>query len=198
MELNKIVDEINSLDFNDVGSWPDWAHVTAVIIVCIAIGFAGYWFIIKDMVVELEQVEKEEPVLRAEFENKQKKVANLEAYKVQLEEMKRSFGAMLRQLPSKSEVANLLNDISQTRVESGLNEKLFKPKGEITRDFYAELPNDLQVEGTFHEFGDFASNIAQLPRIVTLHNVSIKPLNDGRLDMQLEAKTYRYLEDDEQ
>ena len=197
MNVQQLIDEVNSLDFQDIGSWPNWAHAAAVVLICIALAVAGYWFIIKDQIATLERAEQEEPQLKQTFEAKQRKVANLDAYREQLAEMEKRFGAMLLKLPSKSEVANLLNDISQTRVESGLDEELFRPKGEIRREFYAELPNDLQVTGSYHQFGDFASEIAKLSRIVTLNDVKITPVSPGKLRMSLVAKTYRYLDENE-
>lgn len=197
MNVQQIVDEINSLDFRDIGSWPNWAHIAAIVLLCIAVAGAGYWFVIKKQIEDLDRAKKEEPQLRQTFETKQRKVANLDAYREQLAEMEKRFGAMLLKLPSKSEVANLLSDISQTRVETGLDEELFRPKGEIKRDFYAELPNDLQVTGSYHEFGNFASEIAKLGRIVTLHKVNITPTGPGQLRMSVVATTYRYLDEEE-
>jgi type IV pilus assembly protein PilO len=138
--------------------------------------------------------------LRKTFEQKWNKVANLDAFREQLEEMNKSFGAMLRQLPDKTEVADLLVDVSQTGLANGLEFQLFKPGGEIKKGFYAELPIQLQVTGNYHQFGAFVSGIAALPRIVTIHDVSIKPggTNRGRnqmLSMNAIAKTYRYLEE---
>lgn len=197
MNVQQIIDEAQSLDFQDVGSWPTWAHVVAVILIGIAIAVAGWWFLIRHQVDDLNRAKAEEPTLRQTFETKQRKVANLDAYKAQLAEMEKRFGDMLRKLPSKSEVANLLNDISQTRVETGLEENLFRPKGEVKREFYAELPNDLNVTGSYHEFGNFASEIGKLSRIVTLHNLSISPVGEGTLRMSLIATTYRYLDEEE-
>jgi type IV pilus assembly protein PilO len=151
---------------------------------------------------ELLRVQEEELQLRQTFEQKQKKAANLEAYKEQLREMERSFGAMLRQLPGKTEVPSLLVDISQTGLAAGLEEKLFQPANEVRREFYAELPIKIRLTGSYHELGSFASGIAALPRIVTLHNIEIKPLGKeglgvDELQLDVTAKTYRYLEDDE-
>jgi type IV pilus assembly protein PilO len=147
-----------------------------------------------------EEIDKERAVeteLRTEFERKQRKVAGLEAFKAQLREMERSFGDMLKQLPSKTEVPSLLNDISQTRVASGLEEELFQPQGEAPRDFYAEVPNQIVVVGPYNNIGSFVSSVAALPRIVTIDNVDLKPATKGNLRMVAQAKTYRYLEDSE-
>jgi type IV pilus assembly protein PilO len=151
----------------------------------------------------LQKAEADELDLRSQFENKQQRAANLDAYKAQLAEMERSFGAMLRQLPGKTEVPNLLVDISQTGLSAGLQEKLFQPAKEETKGFYAELPIKIRLVGSYHQFGSFVSGIAALPRIVTLHDIEIKPVGTGKdagydnLTMDITAKTYRYIEDAE-
>jgi type IV pilus assembly protein PilO len=148
----------------------------------------------------LLKAEAEEQDLRQQFETKQQRAANLDAYKGQLAEMERSFGAMLRQLPGKTEVPNLLVDISQTGLAAGLQEKLFQPSSEQSKGFYAELPIRIRLVGTYHEFGSFVSGIAALPRIVTLHDIQIHPVDSksgfDNLVMELTAKTYRYLDDE--
>ena len=121
-----------------------------------------------------------------------------EIYKVQLEEMRRTFGTLLRQLPSKTEIPALIVDISQTALSSGLEVKLFKPGNEVAKEFYAEKPIQLTLQGNYHQFGAFASEVAALPRIVTLHNITLTPLDDGKMTMNALAKTYRYLNDDEE
>lgn len=209
MTLQDIIDDINGLNGQPPGAWPTWTRVASVILIMVAIVGAGIYFLLKPAYEELERKQKEETDLRSTFEVKQRKIANLDAYKAQLEEMRRSFGAMLRQLPNKTEVANLLNDISQTRVASGLEEELFQPQGEVRREFYAEIPNKIRVIGTYHEMGDFASGVAALPRIVTINEVQIRPVNSnrrarsgpdftGELVMEALAKTYRYLDEGEQ
>ena len=200
MTFNEFIDELRALDQNNIGSWPNWAYAGAVVIVSALIIGLGTWYLVMPKTEELEKVTAQEQTLRDEFERKQKKVANLDAYKQQLAEMQETFGALLRQLPSQTEVPKLLNDISQTRLASGLEEELFKPRPEIKKDFYAVLPNDLVVTGTYHELGEFVSGVAALPRIVTLDNVSITPVgkdNSGELRMSVIANTYRYLDDDE-
>lgn len=203
----EIFEELQSLDPQNPGAWPLYARIGAVVIAAAAILAASWFLLVKPQLEQLKLDEATETKLRQEFENKQRKVANLDAYKEQLAEMERSFGSMLRQLPSKTEVANLLNDISQTRVASSLEEELFRPAGEVPKDFYAELPNQIIVIGDYHEMGEFVSGIAALPRIVTIENVDIKPVSTGRgreavlgsgqLRMQAVAKTYRYLDDEE-
>nr|WP_320416311.1 type 4a pilus biogenesis protein PilO [Candidatus Reidiella endopervernicosa] len=134
--------------------------------------------------------------LKKAFEFKQRKAANLDAYKEQLAEMERTFGALLRQLPNKAEIADLLVDISQTGLASGLEFELFKPTAERNKEFYVEHPINLKVIGQYHEFGEFASGIAALPRIVTLHDIGISPhKSKDMLVMTARAKTYRYLEE---
>ena len=135
--------------------------------------------------------------MRASFEAKQRKAANFEAYKAQLQEIEQSFGTMLRQLPGKTEVPSLLVDISQTGLAASLDEKLFQPNPEMRKDFYAELPIKIRVIGDYHEFGEFVSALAALPRIVTVHNVKIAPRKGESAGLQLEAtaKTYRYLDE---
>jgi len=191
--------ELNQLDFSNLGDWPVPVKALAILIVCGLVAGAGYYFDTQHQLTEMEQVESQERKLRMEFEQKQEKAANLEAYQQQLEEMRQSFGAMLKQLPDKTEVAALLVDVSQTGLAAGLEFELFQPMEEVRKDFYAELPIKLRVLGKYHEFGEFISGLAALPRIVTIHDVSIEPhkANDGRLQLVATAKTYRYLEESE-
>jgi type IV pilus assembly protein PilO len=193
MKLN----ELNELDYQDMGNWPLPAKVIAIVLLCVVILFAGYWFDTKDQQAEIERLEKKEQKLKKKFKTNASKAANLELYKQQMADMQQSFGAMLKQLPSKTEVADLLVDISQTGLASGLEFELFKPTAEIPLEFYAELPIRLRVTGQYHEFGNFVSGVAALPRIVTLHNFSIKPAKGGKLVMEATAKTYRYLDEEE-
>lgn len=196
MTFNEFIDELRSLDQNNIGSWPQWAYIGAIVIVCLALLGAGTWYLVLPKRDQLTEVQNEEQQLRQEFETKQRKVANLDAYKAQLAEMEKRFADLLRQLPSETEVPKLLNDISQTRLASGLEEELFKPKPEIKKDFYAILPNDLVVTGGYHELGTFVSGVAALPRIVILEDVNIKPVGKGAGDLRMSvvANTYRYLE----
>jgi len=194
-DLNKL----NELDFRDIGNWPVAARAIVVVMLVAALLFAAYWFHHKDQLASLESVKGEEATLKQTFKRKQNKAANLQLYKEQLEQMKQSFGAMLRQLPDKTEVADLLVDVSQTGLANGLEFELFKPSAEQPKDFYAELPIELRIVGDYHEFGGFVSGLAALPRIVTIHDVNILPSDeeDGKLVMQATAKTYRYLEEEE-
>jgi type IV pilus assembly protein PilO len=197
------IDQLRTLDPRDVGRWPVAVRgffVLLIFVVCA--GIAWYMFVWNDDRPILQKAEADELDLRKQFENKQQRAANLDAYKAQLAEMERSFGAMLRQLPGKTEVPNLLVDISQTGLGAGLQEKLFQPSGEQSKGFYAELPIKIRLVGTYHEFGAFVSGIAALPRIVTLHDIQIAPVGGDKtagydnLTMDVTAKTYRYIEDE--
>lgn len=194
-----IIEELQSLDVNEPGRWPFAFRAAAVVLVFVAVAaFGAYMFVIKTEIPLLERAEREEQDLRATFEQKQRKAANFDAYRAQLAEIERSFGTMLRQLPGRTEVPSLLVDISQTGLGAGLEEKLFQPAGEIRRDFYAELPIRIRLTGSFHALGDFVSGIAALPRIVTLHDISITPVNRDSFDeltLDVTAKTYRYLDE---
>src|SRR5882672_1083546 len=196
-----LLEDLRNLDRRDVGRWPAlfrWGLI-GIIFAVVAL-FASYYFVWQNQRPELLRVQQEEQDLRQTFEQKQRKAANFEAYKEQLRDMERSFGAMLRQLPGKTEVPSLLVDISQTGLAAGLEEKLFQPANEVRRDFYAELPIKIRLTGSYHQLGNFVSGIAALPRIVTLHDIEIKPLNKDSIDqlvLDVTAKTYRYLEEDE-
>jgi type IV pilus assembly protein PilO len=200
--------DLNSLNIGNVGSWPAPAKAGAIAILCVAVLGAGYWLDTRAQLGRLEQAENQEQQKRAAFEQKQFKAANLEPLRQQLDEMKQSFGAMVRQLPNQAEIEALLVDISQTGLASGLEFELFEPQAESPRDFYAEKPIKLRVTGSYHEFGEFVSGVAALPRIVTQHEITIRPKNnrksaDGQADasgdaelvMEATAKTYRYLEE---
>jgi type IV pilus assembly protein PilO len=159
-----------------------------------------YFLVWNEQRPELQRHQDEEQQLRQSFRDKHAKAVNLEVYKQQLKDIERSFGALLRQLPGKTEVPSLLVDISQTGLAAGLEEKLFQPEPEHRMDFYAELPIKIRLSGSYHQFGEFVSGIAALPRIVTLHDIDIKPDNKDaydQLSLELTAKTYRYLDEDE-
>ena len=187
---------LSELDFNESGEWPFLIKVLAIVLLCVAVWGGGYYFIIKDKQTELLGLEQKEVQLRNEFETKTAKAINLEAYKKQMVEMKTTFASMLKQLPRKSEVADLLIDISRTGLINGLEFELFKPEGERPVDFYAELPISMKVTGSYHQFGDFVSGIAALPRIVTLHNLTMQPIgkDSEKMTMDITAKTYRYFD----
>ena len=193
-----VVEELRSLDVNDVGRWPLAFRLGVIVIVfVVVVGIGVYLTIIKDRAPQLERAQQEEQTLRVAFENKQRKAANYDAYKAQLAEMEQSFGTMLRQLPGETEIPSLIVDISQTGLAAGLQEKLFQPQAEIPRDFYAEKPIKIILSGGYHEIANFVSGVAALPRIVTLHDISITPENKDSFDqlsMEVTAKIYRYLE----
>ena len=198
MDLSELKNfDIASLDLNNLGSAPAAIKAILIAILCIAILGAGFYFDTREQLDQLERVEQKEGELKNRFEAKQRKAAHLEEYKQQLEEMRRTFGDMLRQLPSETEIPGLIVDISQTGLASGLEIDLFKPRPEARKGFYAEKPIQLRVRGTYHEMGTFASGVAGLPRIVTLHDISIAPSKGGGLTMNATAKTYRYLEEGE-
>ena len=203
--LNQFISELRDLDFRDVGRWPLLFRALAIALLFVVVTWLMVWqFVYKGNLPQLEAAEAEQVTLWNTFDTKQRKAANLEAYRQQLVEIERSFGAMLRQLPGQTEVPSLLVDISQAGLAAGLEEKLFQPQGEIRRDFYAELPIKIRLEGGYHEFGKFVEAVAALPRIVTIHDVQLQgqaargsrqPAGSSLLTMDITAKTYRYLDD---
>lgn len=206
--IKSFFEQLRNLDARDVGRWPFLFRALAIILVFgIATGLLVWQFVYRGNLPDLRAAEAEQQSLWSTFDQKQRKAANLEAYRQQLAEIERTFGAMLRQLPGKTEVPSLLVDISQTGLAAGLQEKLFQPGQESRQDFYAELPIKIRLTGSYHEFGEFVSGVAALPRIVTLHDIQISQ-NKGRggrgtaaptddLVLDLTAKTYRYLEESE-
>ncbi len=202
------LEELNDLDFSNIGVWPAPVKAIIVLLLCIAVGVGWYYWDTEAQLARFEKVERDEAGLRSQFTAKQAKAVNLEKYKKQLEEMKQSFGTMLRQLPNKTEVADLLVDVSQTGLAAGLEFELFDPQAEVQREFYAELPIKIKVRGGYHEFGEFISGIAALPRIVTVHDVIVsapkskagKKGADAQAEtvllMTATAKTYRYLDEE--
>lgn len=195
-----VLEELRSLDVNDVGRWPLPFRIGAIAIVFVAVAaFGTYMTVVKNKVPDLERAEARERELKQTFETKQRKAANFDAYRAQLAQMQQSFGTMLRQLPGETEIPNLIVDISQTGLAAGLDEKLFEPQPEVRKEFYAEKPIKIQLGGSYHELANFASSVASLPRIVTLHDIQIRPANDERFDqlsLDVTAKTYRYLDEE--
>jgi type IV pilus assembly protein PilO len=195
-----IVDDLRALDMNDPGRWPMPIRMIAVGIAFAAVfAFGLYMFVIQEEKPQLDRAKQEEAELRSTFEDRQRMAANFDSYRTQLAEIERDFGAMLRQLPGKTEVPSLLTDIAQTALGAGLDEALFQPMGEIQKDFYAELPIKLRYTGSYHELGNFVSGIAALPRIVTLHDIGIHrgdKTSADQLTFDVTAKTYRYLDEE--
>ena len=196
------LEDLKNLDFNDIGRWPLPVQAFFMVLAFFVATAGAFWlFVWQNQMPRLEKAQAQERELRVEFESKQKKAANFSQYKAQLAEIERSFGTMLRQLPGKTEIPNLLVDISQTGLGAGLQEELFQPLDEVRKEFYAEKPIKIRLSGAYHDFGRFVSEIAALPRIVTLHDIEITPkAKDAGFDqlvLNVTAKTYRYLDEDE-
>ncbi len=190
--------DLGDINFSNMGSWPLAGKAAFIAISCLFVLIIGYFSDLSSQFGQLSGAQMQEQQLKQDYRTKYGKVINLDTYKTQMKEMEDSFGAMLRQLPSKTEVEDLLVDISQTGLSSGVEFKLFKPENETFVDFYAELPIQMSMTGSYHQFGSFVSGVAALPRIVTLHNINIKSDDKtGSLTMEMVAKTYRYLDTDE-
>jgi len=205
----KFFDDLRSLDRNNIGGWPQSIKIFFTVLLFAVIVFFGWYLYVSDQQDELQSLANKEEQLKQEFSTKQAKSVNLEALQQQLDEMQDMLRQLLRQLPSKTEMPELLVDISQTALSAGLQSDLFQPGPEVPKDFYAEKPITLRMTGTYHQFGTFISGVASLPRVVilTLHDVSLTPKEPatkggapsagGQLVLQGTVKTYRYLEDDE-
>ena len=202
MNLSEIkLDELDIDDLKKIGSAPLAVKIAIIVALCLALAAAGYFLDTTEQKVELEKIKTEEQRLRKVFSKKQAKAANLEAYKQQLDEMRTSFGTLLRQLPNETEIETLLTDISQTGISAGLEIDYFKPEGLQPKEFYSEYPIKLKVTGRYHEFAEFISGVAALPRIVTVKDISIKPTDPKggvKLSMELTAITYQYLDESAQ
>ena len=200
MSAKKI--DLRNLDFNNAGSWPFQVKIGACILVGLLIVGAVWYFVVSDKRVVLEQREQTERDLKKDFETKQGRAANLEPLKQQLAPMEVMLQQMLRQLPSKNEMPDLIVDVSQTALASGITNELFQPGAETRREFYAEKPIELRMVGTYHQFGAFVSGVASLPRVVimTMHDISLTPRNGNESTLVLEGtvKTYRYLDEEEE
>lgn len=186
---------LSELDANNLGSWPTPVKVVAAVLLLIVVLALGYNFHLKDLQAQLDQQRSQEETLKQQFATKAAQAASLEAYRQQMVEMEQSFGALLRQLPSDTEVPGLLEDITRTGLGSGLEFEEIKLLPEVTQQFYIELPIQIRVAGTYHDLATFVSGAASLPRIVTLHDFEIKPLagaGEAKLSMSILAKTYRY------
>src|SRR5690242_3063229 len=203
------INQLRSLDPKNMGSWPLPLRVVVLVIVYFIVVGGGYYLLIADQRDQYGKLQDTEVQLKQDFESKALQAANLDVYEKQLDDMQATFGTLLKQLPGKTELPSILQDVSQTAQVDGLKQDLFRPGPESPKDFYAEKPIDLVLEGGYHDFGRFVSDVAALPRIVTLHNISIKLTAGGgnsaangasgdNLTMTLTAKTYRYLEEGEQ
>jgi type IV pilus assembly protein PilO len=203
-----MLNELRDLDFNDIGSAPTSVRYLILSVLLIIILAIGYFLLIKAKTEQLEMVQNLELTLRAEFEQKQAKAANLEAYEAQLAEMQELLETMFRQLPSRTEMDKLLVDVSQTALGAGIDVQLFQPNAEAYHDFYAERPISVRMLGDYHQFGEFVSGVASLPRVVilTMHDIALRRAderdigvtsNDGRLILEGTVKTYRYIDEEE-
>jgi len=197
MDFQAIADEFRFLNPNDPGAWPPIPKMTVLAGIVLALVIGGWWFLWSDQLVELETKQKEEETLKLQYLDKKKQAVNLDLYIEQLAEIDRSFGALLKQLPNKSEIEALLIEVNQAGLGRGLQFDLFRPGAEQVKDFYAELPIAVKINGGYHDFGAFAADIAKLPRIVTLNNIAIVPGKDGALALDATTKTFRYLDEEE-
>lgn len=199
---NLNLNELRNLDFRNPGGWPTSARVIAYVVIFIVVIGIGYYFWLSDDQQQLAQGQQQEQKLRTEFKEKAAKAENLDEYQAQLQQLTRTFNTLKLQLPGKTEIPNVLQDISQTAQIDGLKQNLFRPENEVKKDFYAEVPIQIQLEGSYQQFGKFVSDVSGLLRIVTIHNIGIRPQGSGatgnNLVMTLTAKTYRYLEADEE
>ena len=199
---------LKDLDFHNTGAWPREFKIGFCVLVGLLIFALLWWFFVRDKTTELEGLEQQETSLRQEFETKQGRAANLEPLKLQLAQMEQQLQQMLRQLPSKTEMPDLIVDISQTALATGLTSELFQPGPETPKEFYAEKPIALRMVGTYHQFGAFVSGVASLPRVVilTMHDIALRPKNPGKdvgikesipLELSGTVKSYRYLDEEE-
>jgi type IV pilus assembly protein PilO len=203
-----MLNELRDLDFNDIGSAPVSVRYIILSFLLIIILAIGYFLLIKAKTEQLELVQNLENSLRIDFEAKQAKAANLESYEIQLAEMQELLETMFRQLPSKTEMDKLLVDVSQTALGAGIDVQLFQPNAEAFHDFYAERPISVRMLGDYHQFGEFVSGVASLPRVVilTMHDIALRRATDrdvganagdGRLILEGTVKTYRYIDEQE-
>jgi type IV pilus assembly protein PilO len=191
------LDELNKLDLKTLADWPLPTKLVALALLCIAIILAGWWFDWRSGMATLDTAKQKETELRSVFTTKKNQAINLEAYKKQLADIQQAFGALLKQLPNRQEMDALITDINQAGLGRGLQFDLFKPAAETVSEFYAETPIHVKVNGGYHDIAAFVSDVAKLPRIVTIQDISMEPAKDGVLNMDATVKTYRYLDDDE-
>jgi type IV pilus assembly protein PilO len=198
INFNKIVEDFRRLNPRDPGTWPAIPKLAALAAVLVVLPVAAYFLDWQSQLSELDAGQQQEKKLKEDYVNKKRQAINLELYRQQLREIDTQFGALLRQLPNKSQMDALLVDINQAGLGRGLQFELFKPApAEMVREFYAELPIQIKVVGNYHDMGAFASDVGQLSRIVTLNDVSIVAAKDGNLQMEATARTFRYLDEEE-
>ncbi len=197
LDLQSLQRDFKGLDPNDPGQWPLLPRVVTLFTLFVAIVVGGWWFDWSDQLTMLETREREERTLKEDWLSKKRQAVNLAEYRRQLSEIDRQFGALLKQLPNRSEIESLLADINQAGLGRGLQFDLFKPGAEASKDFYAELPIAVRVTGTYHDLGEFVSDVAKMPRIVTLNDIAIEGMKEGNLKFDATAVTYRYLDDEE-
>jgi len=198
IDFKRIADDFRSTNWRDPGTWTVLPKAVVLVAILVALPVAGYLLLWQDQLLELENARAQEVKLKQDYVNKKRQAVNLDLHKQQLREIDTQFGALLKQLPNKSQMDALLVDINQAGLGRGLQFELFKPAGrEIVRDFYAELPINVKVVGTYHDMGAFASDVGQLSRIVTLNNVEIEAGKTGNLTMNVTARTFRYLDEEE-
>lgn len=196
-DFERLSQDFKGLDPNDPGVWPLAPRIAVFVALIAAVLIAAWWFDWRDQVALLEKREAEEVQLRQDWLTKKRLAVNLDAYKLQLEETDRQFGALLKQLPNRAEMDSLLSDINQAGLGRGLQFELFKPGSDVVKDFYAEMPIDVRIVGAYGDLGAFAEDVARMPRIVTLNNVAIEGQKDGLLKLEAKAITYRYLDEEE-
>ena len=197
LDAQTLLRDFKGLDPNDPGQWPLLPRVAVLVGVFLMIVVGGWWFDWSDQLTQLDAKQQEELTLKDDWVAKKRQAINLPEYKRQLSEIDRQFGALLKQLPNRSEIESLLADINQAGLGRGLQFELFKPGSEAMKDFYAELPIAVRVTGGYHDLGEFVGDVAQMPRIVTLNDIAIEAQKDGGLKFDATAVTYRYLDDDE-
>ena len=197
VDFTALANDFRNLNPKDVGAWPLAPRISTLIGLFALVLAAGWFLVCNEAIETLELKQQEETKLRDDFLSKKRQSVNLDLYVQQLNEIDRSFGALLKQLPNKAEVESLLIEVNQSGMGRGLQFELFKPSPEIVKDFYAELPISVKLTGSYHDFGAFAADIGRLSRIVTLNNVAITPAKDGTLTMDAVTKTFRYLDESE-
>ncbi|AWI78523.1 pilus assembly protein PilO [Parazoarcus communis] len=197
IDFQRLQQDFQNLDPNDPGVWPLAPRVAVFVFLFVATIAAAWWFDWSDQGILLEQREVEEQQLRQDWVGKKRLAVNLDEHKRQLAEIDRQFGALLKQLPNRAEMDSLLSDINQAGLGRGLLFELFKPGSDQVKEFYAEMPIEIRVTGGYHDLGEFASDVARMPRIVTLNNISLDAAAEGRLKLDARATTYRYLDEEE-